>query len=252
MTALKDDERRLVMPSALRRRSLLLLQGLAAEAVRRGYEVGKAGSSFYPREGGVDVAVDGFAYTVTVRQEFPESTDPERSVRLVVELAHGLTGRPGRWRDRKTRTLEEALGLILGEIEARAVEDARRRQEEQQAHVARGLRWQAAMGVAKEQAVREQLAQALREEAARWQEAVALSAYCNALERRIGELNDVEDESALDPARLWLEWAREYVRSIDPLTPLPGLPHTHEPTREELKPLLRGWSPDGPERLGGR
>lgn len=79
----------------------------------------------------MDVAVDGFAYTVTVRQEFPESTDPERSVRLVVEPAHGLTGRPGRWRDRKTRTLEEALDLILGEIEARAVEDARRRQEEQ-------------------------------------------------------------------------------------------------------------------------
>ncbi|MFF9773613.1 hypothetical protein ACF1HJ_08065 [Streptomyces sp. NPDC013978] len=252
VTALKDDERRLVMPSALRRRSLLLLQGLAAEAVRRGCEVRKAGSSFYPREGGVDVAVDGFAYTVTVRQEFPESTDPERSVRLVVELAHGLTGRPGRWRDRKTRTLEEALGLILGEIEARAVEDARRRQEEQQAHLARELSWQAAMDAAKEQAVREQLAQALCEEAARWQEAAALSAYCNALERRIGELNGVADESALDSARLWLEWAREYVRSIDPLTPLPVLPHTHEPAGEELKPFLRGWSPDGPERLGGR
>ncbi|MGW2482841.1 hypothetical protein ACWCWQ_23780 [Streptomyces sp. NPDC001571] len=36
VTALKDDESRLVMPSGLRRRSLLLLQGLAAEAVRRG------------------------------------------------------------------------------------------------------------------------------------------------------------------------------------------------------------------------
>ncbi|WP_327370361.1 hypothetical protein [Streptomyces sp. NBC_01217] len=120
-TALKDDSRRLVMPSALRRRSFQLLQGLAAEAIRRGYEVRKAGSSFYPREGGVDVAVDGFAYTVTVRQEFPESTDPERSVRLVVDLAHGLTGRPGRWRDRKTRTLEGALGVIPGEIEARTV-----------------------------------------------------------------------------------------------------------------------------------
>jgi hypothetical protein len=133
VTALKGDESRLVMPSALRRRSLLLLQGLAAEAVRRGYEVRKARSSFYPREGGVDVAANGFAYTVTVRQEFPESADPERSARLVVELAHGLTGRPGRWRDRKTWTLEEALGVVLGEIEARAVEDARCRQDEQQA-----------------------------------------------------------------------------------------------------------------------
>ncbi|MCZ4103461.1 MULTISPECIES: hypothetical protein [unclassified Streptomyces] len=251
VTALKDDERRFVMPSALRRRSLLLLQGLAAEAVRRGYEVRKAGSFFYPREGGVDVAVGSFACAVTVRQEFPESTDPERSVRLVVELAHGLAGRPGRWRDRKTRTLEGALGVILGEIEARAVEDARRRQDEQQASAERALRWQAAMDVAKEQAVREQLAQVLREEAGRWQEAAALRAYCMALERRIGELEGVADETTLDSARRWLEWAGGYARSIDPLGRLPKMPHTRELTPEELKPYLQGWSPYGPERRDG-
>ncbi|MER6147426.1 hypothetical protein ABT134_05160, partial [Streptomyces hirsutus] len=85
VAALKDDESRLVMPSALRRRSLLLLQGLAAEAVRRGFEVRRVRSSFSPREGGVDVAVDGFAYTVSARQEFPESTNPERSARLVLQ-----------------------------------------------------------------------------------------------------------------------------------------------------------------------
>lgn len=252
VTALKDDASRLVMPSTLRRRSLLLLQGLAAEAVRRGHEVRKAGSSFYPREGGVDVAVDGFAYTVTIRQEFPESTDQERSARLVVELAHGLTDRPGRWRDRKSRTLEEALGVVLGEIEARAVEDARRRQDEQQARAERDVRWQAAMDVAKEQAVREQLAQVLREQARCWQEAAVLSAYCMALERRIGELDGAADKSALDSARRWLQWVRGYVRSIDPLSRLPEMPHTREPTPEELKPYLRGWSPYGPERRDGR
>ncbi|MCG0287042.1 hypothetical protein [Streptomyces sp. PSAA01] len=250
VTALKGDKSRLVMPSALRRRSLLLLQGLAAEAVRRGYEVRKARSSFFPREGGVDVVVDGFAYTVSVRQEFPESTDPERSARLVVELAHGLTGRPGRWRDRKSRTLEEALGVILGEVEARAAEDTGRRQDEQQARAEREVRWQAAMDVAKEQATRGQLAQVLREEAGGWQEAAALSAYCMALERRIGELDGAVDESALDSARRWLEWAWGYVKSINPLSGLPSMPHTREPTSEELKPHLRGWSPHGPERRG--
>ncbi|MEV0038529.1 hypothetical protein [Streptomyces sp. NPDC050804] len=250
VTALKDDERRLVMPSALRRRSLLLLQGLVAEAVRRGYEVRKAGSSFYSREGGVDVAVDGFTYTVTVRQEFPESVDPERSARLVVELGHGLTGRPGRWRDRKGRTLEEALGVILGEIEARAVEGARREQNEQQARADREVRWRAAMEVAKEQAVREQLAQVLREEGGRWQEAAALSAYCTALEGRIGGLEGAADAADLDSARRWLDWASGYVRSIDPLSGLPKMPHSREPTPEELKPYLRGWSPYGPERCG--
>jgi hypothetical protein len=250
VTALKDDESRLVMPSALRRRSLLLLQGLADEAVRRGYEVSKARSSFFPREGGVDVDVDGFAYTVTVRQEFPESVNPERSARLVVELAHGLTGRPGRWRDRKGRTLEEALGVILGEIEARAAEDARRKQEEARATADREVRWRAAMEVAKEQAVREQLAQVLCEEGGRWQEAAVLSAYCAALEGRIGELDGAVDASDLDSARRWLEWASEYVRSIGPLSGLPKMPHTREPTPEELKPYLRGWSPYGPEGRG--
>ena len=52
------------------------------------------------------------------------------------------------------------------------------------------------MEVAKEQAVREQLAQALREEAGRWQEVAALSAYCTALEGRIRELDGVADASA--------------------------------------------------------
>jgi hypothetical protein len=163
VTALKNDESRLVMPSALRRRSLLLLQGLAAEAVRRGHEVRKARSSFYPREDGV------------VRQEFPESTEQKRSACLVLELGHDLTDRPGCWRDRKTRTLEEVMDVILGESEARAVEDARRRQDEQWARAEREVRWQAALDVAEEQAVREQLAQVLREEAGCWQAAIVLS-----------------------------------------------------------------------------
>nr|WP_239150484.1 hypothetical protein [Streptomyces sp. SID13588] len=250
VAALKDDESRLVMPSALRRRSLLLLQGLAAEAVRRGYEVRKARSSYSMREGGVDIAVDAFAYTVSVRQEFPESTNPERSARLVVELARGLTDRPGRWRDRKSRTLEEALGVILGEIEARTAEDIQRQQDEERGRAEREVRWQAALDVAKEEAVRKQLAQVLREEVWGWQEAAALNAYCTALEHRIQELDGTADASALDSARRWLEWARAYARSMDPLSELPGMPRTREPTSEELEPHLKEWSSHRPEWRG--
>src|SRR5437879_2055049 len=79
----------------------LLLQGLAADTVRRRYGVRTARSVYFPRAGGVDVGVDGFAYTVTARQEFPESTEPERAGCLVAELAHGLTSRPSRGRERK-------------------------------------------------------------------------------------------------------------------------------------------------------
>ncbi|QJT07189.1 hypothetical protein G9272_33710 [Streptomyces asoensis] len=252
VAALKDNARQLVMPPALRRRSLLMLQGLAAEAARRGHQVRKVGSSYFPREGGVDVVVDGFAYPVTIRQEFPESTDPERSARLVVEVAHGLTGRSGRWRDRKSRTLEQSLGLVLGEIEARAVEDARRRESEAHAREEREVRRRAAMEEAKEYAVRQQFAEVLREEAGRWREAVLIGEYCDALERRLAELDEDLDEQALESARGWLEWAREYVRCIDPVRHPPGMPTPRAPTPDELQPFLKGWSPHAPERRGGR
>ncbi|MGW6746191.1 hypothetical protein ACWGDX_36575 [Streptomyces sp. NPDC055025] len=140
--------------------------------------------------------------------------------------------------------------MILGEIEARAAGDALRKQDEQRAEADREVRWRAAMEVAREQALRDLLAQVLCEEGGRWQEATVLSAYCAALAGRIGELEGAMDASDLDSVRRWLDWASEYVRSIDPLSGILKMPHTPEPTPEELKPYLRGWSPYGPERRG--
>lgn len=252
VAALRDDDGRLVIPPVLRRRSLLMLQALAAAAVRRGHEVREGRSYYSRREGGVDVVVDGFAYIVTVKQEFPQSTNAERSARLVVELEHGRSSRPGRWRDRKGRVLEDTLGVILGEIEARVLEDAQHRESEERAREEREVRWRAAMVKAKERAVRDQLAEVLREEVRRWREAAALGEYCDALERRLAELGSAPTES--DPAapRRWLEWARGYVRALDPLDQPRGMPTLRDPTPEELRSYLQGWSPYGPERQTGR
>ncbi len=250
VAALKDDDEQLVIPAELRRRSLLLLQALAAEAVRRGYEVRQSRSCYSRREGGVDVVVDGFARAVTVRQEFPQSTNPERSARIVVEIGHGRSGRPGRWRDRKSRMLEDALGMILGEVEERALEDVQRREREQWAMAECEVRWRAAMEEARKQAVRDQLAKVLREEAGRWQEAAVLVAYCDALERRLAQQGDAVDEPTLKSTRRWLEWAREFVQGIDPLSGLPEMPTPREPSTEELKAYLKGWNPHGPQPRG--
>ncbi|WP_405764979.1 hypothetical protein [Streptomyces sp. NBC_01538] len=141
--------------------------------------------------------------------------------------------------------------MILEEIEARVLEDARRRDSEERATVERAVRWRAAVAEAKARAVEDQLVDVLREEAERWREAAALGEYCTALERRLGELDGAIDESDLDSARRWLEWAYGYARAIDPLLRLPGMPSTREPTPEELGPHLKGWSPYKPERRNG-
>ncbi|AJZ85495.1 MULTISPECIES: hypothetical protein [Streptomyces] len=141
--------------------------------------------------------------------------------------------------------------MILGEIEARAVEDVRRRQDEQQARAKREVRWQAAIDEAKNEAVRDQLAEVLRDQAGRWQEVTVLTEYCLAVERRIGELEGAADESDLDSARRWLEWAREYVRSIDPLIRLPGMPRTGEPRPEGLKPTAGRCGADDSSCVSG-
>ncbi|MFV2116917.1 hypothetical protein ACE14D_00010 [Streptomyces sp. Act-28] len=163
----------------------------------------------------MDVVVDGFACTVIVRQEFPQSTNPERSARLVVEIAHGLARRSGCWWGWESRTLEQALGVILEEIEVRAVEDAQHRVNEERARQERETRWRAAVKEAKELTLRGQLAGVLHEEAGRWREAALVREYCDALERRLGVLEAAGDEALTGPQCRWLNWARDYVRNIE-------------------------------------
>ncbi|MFF4259692.1 hypothetical protein ACFY1L_51900 [Streptomyces sp. NPDC001663] len=141
--ALRDNER-LTMPSALRQRTLFLLQGLVGEAVQRGYKVKDSPARSW-RAGEVDVVVDGFTCSVTIQQEFPQSEDPERSGKLVIELPCNRSGRQRRWGDRKRWVVEDALGAVLKEIEAGAVEDAQRKADEEWAKADREVRWKAAM-----------------------------------------------------------------------------------------------------------
>ncbi|MFB6941893.1 hypothetical protein ACFWGL_27800 [Streptomyces sp. NPDC060286] len=253
VAARRDDEGRLVVPAPLRRRSLLLLQSLAAEVVRRGHKViehevpsrrrshaytynGRHYPSSYSlREGELDLVVNGFTYTVTIQQEFPQSTDPERSKSLVIELGYSRSSRQSRWADRKRWVLEDILGAVLREIETRAVEDAQRKADEERA---------------KELAAQEQFAEVLRVQARQWQEAAGLSTYCEALERRLKE-RPGEDEAAAASAQRRLAWAHRYVQSLDPLTRLPTMPTARDPKPEELAPYLNGWSPHGPEAHRG-
>ncbi|WP_327364336.1 MULTISPECIES: hypothetical protein [unclassified Streptomyces] len=255
------------MPATLRSRALRLLQGLCAEAVKRGYAVlehpmdedyrSRAygyGGTYVPsrpsrREGELDLAVGDFMYAVTIEQEFPLSEDPERAQSLMIELPYSRSGRQGKWADRKRWRLEDVLGAVLREVEVRSREDAQRRIDEKRAEEDRKVRWQAAMDSAREQAIQAQLATVLREQAKDWHPARALSQYCDALERRL-TASDGSTAKEAASTRQWLEWARAYVGSLDPLRELPGMPAPRDPEAEELKAYLKGCNIRGPEEHG--
>ncbi|MCP3759194.1 hypothetical protein [Streptomyces sp. TBY4] len=257
VAAIKEDRYRLAVSAALRGRALRLFQGLCAEAVKRGHGVrenpmdeshrsrayGYGGASIAcrspRREGEVDLVVGDFTYTVTIKQEFPQSEDPERAQSLMVELPYSRSGRQGKWADRKRWRLEDVLGAVLREIEVRSREDVQRRIEEKRAEEDRKVRWQAAMDSAREQADQAQLATILREQANDWHQARALSQYCDALERRIDASCGSTAPEAVSTWQ-WLEWARAYVSSLDPLRELPGMPVPRDLEPEELKPYLSG------------
>ncbi|WP_251057236.1 hypothetical protein [Streptomyces sp. ISL-94] len=232
---------RLAVPAVLRGRALRLLQALSAEAAKRGHEVREHavaepyrsrpyayGGTYLPsrlsrREGELDLVVGYFTYTVTIKQEYSQSADPERAQSLMIELPCSRSGRQGKWVDRKRWRLEDVLGTILREVEIRAGEDAQRRIDEERAKADRKVRLQAAMDSAREQAIQAQLAAVLRVQAKDWHEARALSQYCDALEHRLAASAGLVCPEAAS-ARQWLEWARAYVRSLDPLRELPAMP----------------------------
>ncbi|WP_327304074.1 hypothetical protein OG730_10945 [Streptomyces sp. NBC_01298] len=262
--ALKEDQCRLAVSAPLRSRALRLFQGLCAEAVKRGYAVREHpmaenyrsrsygyDGAYIPsrpsrREGELNLVVGDFTYTVTIKQEFPLSEDPERAQSLMVELPYSRSGRQGKWADRKRWKLEDVLGAVLREVEVRSREDAQRRVDEKRAEEDRKVRWRAAMDSARKQAIQAQLATVLCEQAQDWHQARALSQYCDALERRLAAPDGSVAPETLS-TRQWLEWARAYVGSLNPLRELPGMPAPRDPGPEELKPYLKGWSPHSRE-----
>lgn len=262
---LRDDKGRLVMPPAVRRRALLFLHGLTKEAVSRGHQVrtrpvdkrhhrahygyGRQEALRYSRrDGQLEIAVDGFEYTITIEQERPNSEVQERVELLVVKLSHpGLnrTQRQYEWNDRKRSTIDDAIAPVLRELETRAVEDKQHRIDEERAKAERKVQWHAAMDRAQKLAVQAYYAEHLEAQAKALRRVTKLREYSDALEQRIAGTD--ADDIRLPEAEEWLTWVRHYVEAADPLKELPAMPKAPEPQLEDLKPFLGNWSPYGPE-----
>lgn len=86
--------------------------------------------------------IGDLSYTVTIQQLSPQSEDPDKAQRLVIELpAHHSVERQYRWTDAKVRTVEDGLAELLHEAETRDVEDRQRQVDEERAKAERKARW---------------------------------------------------------------------------------------------------------------
>jgi hypothetical protein len=265
ITNLLEDKGRLVVPKELRRRCLLVLQGLAVEAVRRGHQVGTEpvaeryhhsyygygarddGPRYTRRDAELRLVVDSFRYKVTIRQLRPQTEDPESKQWLVIELnSYQSEGRQYRWTDTKLRRVEDGLAALLNEVETRAVEDRQRRVDEERAKAERKVQWERAMEVARYEATQAYYAKVLDAQVKLWRSASVLRVYRDELERRLG--NPRQTDGDFTDARQWLSWIDGHLDRVDPIENPPAMPNPPELGPEDLAPFLRGMSPHGPEQ----
>lgn len=247
-------------------RALRLLQTLIEAAESRGYCVGWASTPStlaLEREEHVE--------TVHCREEYedrevvPTVVDlgdnaprypwqrvqtQRRSVpagRLCLELAvehPSRRGRRARWADRTRWRLEDKLANVLAEIDRRTDDAITHRQAEEENARHREQQWRQAMDTARRAIEHQRRADALRAQVEAWTSAQQVRAYADALADASAGGVHPRGRQEVDA---WVAWARSYADGLDPIIAGQLAPDQREPTAEQLRPHLRGWSPHGPD-----
>lgn len=253
------------------------LQALAAEAMRRGHTVkapeqqknqytGAPVRSL--KDGQLRIVVSTFTYPLRIRELSAKGGErldyysprsnrlpiwqracqaeflPTGELRITIDGGYGRDGRQADFHDTKRTRLEERLPEILHELEVRAAEDHHRQQEAERQAADKRRRWEQAIEQARHAFRENQLAEVLRAQVTNWRLGKDLDEYLPAMETRIAAIGS---EHERDAAIEWLNWARTYRQSIDPLTKPLVIPTTRKPSPEDLKPFLGGWSPYTPD-----
>lgn len=167
---------------------------------------------------------------------------PSHELELSLEHTYTHRGRRSHWGDRQRWRLEDKLPALFREIAHRAHTEDERRQTQQRKEEETHQRWLTAMQQARTALLEDHRLKALRTQVQAWQEAIAIRAYCDALEDHHATPDVAEATTA------WTTWARAYADRVDPIPQNPGLPDPPTITPEDLRPYLRGWSPYEPKR----
>ena len=269
----RDGSDRHEISRATMGRALRILQGLVTEAERRGHRVEpvppskrtRYGNAEWtgPRNGHIVITADDHPSALRFSEEglpsrvhwekqnqtydtwghlggkwkLPPLTEYEAGAtgRLQLDIpGYGGGGRPSKWADRKSWSLEEKLPEVLREIEVRAAEAKAREKEAEQREIERARKWETAKALAVERWAENRRGEVLRADVARWREAKTIRDYCDAASATYRG----------DSATEWIDWARGYADNLDPLSSPPQMPEMPETVSlEDLRPYLDGWDP---------
>ena len=258
---MKDVLHLRVAPKSVRR-VLLIAQSLILEAERRGYSA-EVGTGDRRCDGGLCIAIDGYRFELTFVEEtdrhphIATKTELDRAERHSwekvpewdyvpsgrLQLRSGHDGYRPLAADRVRWRLDDRLGHVLADLEARADEFKQRAMEEQRRLEQRQLAWEQAMDRARSRLVESHRADHLGKQVHNWRHASEIRALVAAARDAAGAA------WAVDPkTEEWLTWASDHADAIDPLRGPMHMPDPPEPTSTALQPFLDGWSPYGPDR----
>lgn len=257
-------------------RASRILHALATEAERRGHTVkptehqqgrhhGENRATL--TDGQLSIVISGYRYSLRIREKGGTGGDrlpprygrkplppwqesklnrfvPTGRLSVTIERGYSRDRRPAEFRDTRSQPLDEKLPAVLRELEIRALEDERSRQQAEHQAAEKRRRWDQAMERAKLDLRETRRADLLHEQVKQWRTATELDSYLTEMRKVVDATTDEQERRA---AEEWLSWATTYRATIDPLQQRLALPPDPEPTPEALKPHLHGWSPYGPD-----
>ncbi len=224
------------------RRALLVLQAIAAEAVRRGHTLRAVDKSDYGERAGVAVVVGGHEYTVEIQEitdrvpltdaeraewertnnrhrfEWEKEATPPKSKgvpngRLRISLPSRWGGARCNWGEGPRASLEEQLVLLFAEIERRAEEDDQRAEERLREQAERQRQQVARQEREQLERIEKARLSRLRTEIDVWRLAAEARDYVAALRVRLPELAEADRQRIA----AWCDWADAWSARADPI-----------------------------------
>lgn len=250
----RDSPNLVQVTGVLLPRVLMILQAIADETERRGYDLivdSKRGQH------GLSIDADGFRYELRIKEtneyridEHPSThgnwhrrRDRVPSGRLQLSL-----GRYGRtWTDGKRAKLEDRLGEVFADLETKVAAYRARRARQEREQAERRARWEKAMTAARDSFTYVYRRDYILGQHNAWRLADSLRQFCTVIDPAF---TAVDPEPWQRAGKTWTAWLMRYAESIDPARmPEAFAPFTFdpEPAPEDLEQYLDGWNPHGPD-----